>query len=376
METETKKPKTKFSLPLCPVRLVLLAVSAVITGLYFAVRGNENVMSFICRRITRPYHRLAGTVSSWFGFSLAELFYVLLVVFVIAYVIRAVVLLCCQGNRIARLYRTVLTLATGALAFYAGFCVLWGVYYSVSDFSRDSGIEKELVSTEQLQAVTEYFAALATEYRAELPQDSTGELVMDIDGIFSDAETLYDAVCEDYPSLKWLDVKPKAFVLSKALSYINFTGFFFPYTAEANINTDSPDCLIPSTVAHELAHQRGVASEDEANFVAVLASLKSENAVYCYSAALLAYIHLSNALYKADRDLWSEVYATLGTDVQNDIKQNNEYWAKYKTKVSQASETVYTGFLQSYGDDRGLQSYGDCVDLLVAYYYDLAVENR
>lgn len=43
------------------------------------------------------------------------------------------------------------------------------------------------------------------------------------------------------------------------MSRINYTGFFFPYTAEANVNVDSPLCMLPSTIAHELAHQRGVA---------------------------------------------------------------------------------------------------------------------
>ena len=45
-------------------------------------------------------------------------------------------------------------------------------------------------------------------------------------------------------------------------------------------------------VAHELSHQRGVAKEQEANFTAVLASLRYGDPVYCYSASLLAYTHL------------------------------------------------------------------------------------
>ena len=72
------------------------------------------------------------------------------------------------------------------------------------------------------------------------------------------------------------------------MSYTNFTGFFFPFTAEANVNTDFPPALFASTVAHELSHQRGVAKEQEANFTAVLASLYYGDADYCYSSCLLA----------------------------------------------------------------------------------------
>ena len=59
------------------------------------------------------------------------------------------------------------------------------------------------------------------------------------------------------------------------MSYLDFTGFFFPFTAEANVNTDFPGALFASTIAHELSHQRGVAREQEANFTAVLACLNT-----------------------------------------------------------------------------------------------------
>ena len=36
------------------------------------------------------------------------------------------------------------------------------------------------------------------------------------------------------------------------------------------------------------------------------------------------------------------------------------------------SNKVYDGLLKAYGDERGIQSYGTVVDLLVAYYIDRA----
>ena len=71
-------------------------------------------------------------------------------------------------------------------------------------------------------------------------------------------------------------------------------------TGESNVNIDSPACLLPSTVTHELAHQRGIASEQECNFLAVAAATSAEDPAYRYSGYLMGYIHLSNALYRAD----------------------------------------------------------------------------
>ena len=57
-----------------------------------------------------------------------------------------------------------------------------------------------------------------------------------------------------------------------------------------------------------------------------------------------------------------------------DLRANNAYWAQFETPVNTVSDAVYTGFLKSYGQSDGLQTYGKCVDLLIAYYYNIALE--
>ena len=157
-------------------------------------------------------------------------------------------------------------------------------------------------------------------------------------------------------------------VTSGLMSRINFTGVYFPFTSETNINDQAPAVLIPSTIAHELAHQRGIAAEQEANFVAVRACLTSGNDIYAYSGALLAYIYLGNALYETDRDAWTEVYSSLSEEVRADLTANNLYWDQYHTKEAKAAEKVYETSLSSYNQDLGMRSYGACVDLLAADY--------
>ena len=95
------------------------------------------------------------------------------------------------------------------------------------------------------------------------------------------------------------------------MSYLDFTGFFFPLTGEANVNMASPVFLLPSTTQHEIAHQRGVAAEQECNFVAIFSCLNSQYADFRYAGAALGYIYLGNALSRADREAWEEVYYSL-----------------------------------------------------------------
>lgn len=365
-ETENRKLKKLFLQ--CPAAHVILAVSVVVIALYFLLRDNTAVMEAVCRGFVRPYHRIVGSLCSYVSFSVAEALYAALIIWALAYVIRAACLLIKRGGKLLRLYKTAAALLAAVCAFYAGFCLLWGVYYTSAGFARENGIVTRKYSVQELESVTCYFADMCNEYSGMVQRGDSGDFAVSLDEIFDATPTLYKRAEELFPSLSWPETRAKPFLTSKLLSYINFTGFFFPFTAEANINVNSPACLIPSTIAHELAHQRGVAAEDEANFVGIMACLESGNEVYTYSAALLAYIHLGNALYKADNDAWREVYYSLDDTVRADMKGNNEYWDRFETKISQVSDTVYTGFLESYGEDRGLQSYGACVDLLISFY--------
>ena len=149
---------------------------------------------------------------------------------------------------------------------------------------------------------------------------------------------------------------------------MNFTGFYSPYTGESNLNVDSPACLLPANITHELAHQRGIASEQECNFIAIAVSLASGDPVYRYSGLLMGYVHLSNALYRADPDRWQVIRDTLPDTVVADLRQNSAYWAAFEGPVNDAASKVYDSFLKSNGESRGVQSYGTVVDMLMAYY--------
>lgn len=359
---------------LCPVRHCLCLLGLLIIGAYFALRRRTALMLAVSERFVRPCHRALSRLCSRAPFSVAELLIALAVIALSIYIIFSVVRFLQKADRAARLYRFVLTLLTAFSLIYGGFCLLWGIYYYASDFEQQSGIYGVPVSVEQLTAVTRRFTDLVNDYGEHIRRDERGEFSEDPDAVFARASHIYDNVQRSLPCLSGDALTPKRIYFSRIMSYINFTGFFFPFTGEANINVDCPGALIPSTIAHELAHQRGVAEEDEANFAAVLACLESGDDAYAYSACLLAYIHLGNALYRADYDAWAENYQRLSAGVRADLNANSAYWAQFETPVSTVSDSVYTGFLQSYGQSLGLQTYGKCVDLLVAYYYNDAME--
>ena len=370
---ETKRaPKSGLAAiySLCPLGHCLALLSGAVILLHLLTRGDHALMERLSERLIRPMHRSLASLTAYLPFSLAELIITLMVLGNLLYIGRGLLLFLRKKGDRATAYRMLITPLTSVLTIYALFCAMWGPFFYGDDFTTRSGLSETPVSVEELAAVTEYFADLANEYSGLVSRDEQGICSVDRQAVLSRSSNIFDAVEESFPSLAGPDVEAKPIFFSRITSYLDFTGFFFPITGEANVNMDFPPSLFASTVAHEISHQRGVAREEEANFVAVLASLESGDADYVYSAALLAYTHLGNALNEADYDVWLEIYHSLDDFVLMDFAQNRGYWQQFESPVQTVSNTVYEGFLHSYDQHLGLKSYGACVDLLVNYYYD------
>ena len=355
---------------LCPVRHGLLLVSAALILLHLLTRDNYALNRSLSESVVRPLHRALASLNSHVPFSVAEALIALAVAVLLGYLVYQIAALVLRDEKGVRLYRLFVTLLTAPVVVYALFCLLWGVFYYGDDFIAKSGLSREPISVEQLEAVTEHFAQLANEYGDRVSRDDQGVYTVDRQRLLEESPAVYRRLEKEFPCLAGPDIAAKGILCSKVMSAVDFTGFFFPFTAEANVNMDFPPSLLASTIAHELAHQRGVAKEQEANFVAVLACLDYDDPDYIYSAALLAYTHLGNALYRADHAAWERVADSLSEGVRRDFAANRAYWIRYETPVQEISNTVYEGFLYSYDQDLGLRSYGACVDLLVNYYFE------
>ena len=162
--------------------------------------------------------------------------------------------------------------------------------------------------------------------------------------------------------------KVKPVILSEAMSYAHTTGIYTFFTGEANINVNFPDYTIPYTAAHELAHQRGIAREDEANLIAFLVSIESDDDYILYCAYLNMYEYIASALYKADKDLYKQAVSTLSADVRRELVAYNNFFKKYQeSTASKVSNKVNDVYLKAQGTV-GKKSYGMVVDLAVAYF--------
>lgn len=360
---------------LAPVRLGITLLCLLAVALIYALRVDGGAMLWVYEHVTHPYHLFMSKLCSHFAFSAAELVYAAAILGLAAYLLWCVYRLIRFPEKLWQLYRLVLTLAMAGAIFWAGLNVMWTPCYYAPGFAEQSGVDDGPLELEELETVTRWFAALASEYADEVPRDENGACTTDRDSVLDRAAGVFEGAAELYPFLDGEALRPKPIHFSRIMSYLDFTGFFFPMTGEANLNMDSPVFLLPSTSQHEIAHQRGVAMEQECNFVAVLSCLESEYADFRYAGAALAYIYLGNALAGADYEAYTEIYYSLSDTVSADFKAQSAYWDEFRDSAAQkASNTVYDSFLKSNGQELGMQSYGACVNLLVHYYIDEARE--
>lgn len=212
----------------------------------------------------------------------------------------------------------------------------------------------------------------------EVKRDETGLFVPSLSKrqIYREAGLAYANIAEisDNPFIKAsvyhgpVLVKPMPEPLSYLWSYTGITGIYFPFLVESTVNSHvRPDERL-ATVLHEVAHSYGFAREEEANFFSFYAGIHHPDMDFRYAAWLHAYIHVSNALYKEDKNLHNALWESLPPGVQADLRARNIYWDRFEGKVQEVSTQINDFYLKSNGQSSGVKSYGEVVDLILAYY--------
>ena len=325
------------------------------------------------KHIYRLISQLISTISGMVPFSIAEIVVVLFPVMILIMIVRFLYIIRKdKKNRIEKLATEILNvICIGSVLLFC-FTLFAGLNYYRYSFSTYSNLEIKASTVEELYALTESLATEANELRAQVPE-------VDKDGVFQlsestyevakDASEAYKLLAKEYPVLTGSHAAPKPVFFSKLMSSTEITGVFFPFTMEANVNTDVPDYSIPSTMLHELAHLRGFMREDEANYLAYLAGMESDNVELKYSSTMLALVIAGNALYEQNPDLYFRIRDMYSEEVQKDIRANSAYWLQYDdTAVSAMSNKINDTYLKANNQADGVKSYGRMLDLLLANY--------
>jgi hypothetical protein len=161
--------------------------------------------------------------------------------------------------------------------------------------------------------------------------------------------------------------RAKTPLLTAWYEWTGTAGFYFPFTAEANLRAGIPAVDHPKMLSHELAHQRGVARESEANFWGYVTAANSPEPLARYSAFVFAQRQLLAILLRQDRQTAAAIARERLPGVQRDIDDSRRYWASFRGRGTELGRSVNNAYLRTNRVEGGVQDYSMVSMLLVAY---------
>ena len=150
------------------------------------------------------------------------------------------------------------------------------------------------------------------------------------------------------------------------MSYTGILGYYNPFTAEAQYNSELPATSLAFTLAHESAHQLGFAREQEANFIGYLIGKNSKNSALKYSTdlfvlkSLLAYINRNDPTFR--KYIISNYSTKMKIDRQNDI----DFIKTHQSFLVAVFDVTNNLFLKS-NQQEGNITYSYFTEILIKY---------
>ena len=277
---------------------------------------------------------------------------------------------------VAELLRLVVTAGVGVAIFYAA----WGLNYARLDLEVRLGWEGLAAPVAQAEATEELakFAGDLVEATNAAYREATATPDLGVpSGADLDLAALDRALDSGYVrAAALLGAEPgfsaprgpaKPVLASDLMSRLGVSGVYFPWTGEANYNRLVPRAQLPLVIAHEKAHQRGIASEDEANFVGYVASALADDPYARYSGLLFAQRQLLFELQERDPERAEALLDRRLPGVQRDVDAAREFWARYEGPLREVQTRSNDTYLKLNGVEEGVASYDRSAELILLF---------
>lgn len=294
-------------------------------------------------------------VSVIFPFAIGDLIYAILIAFLI--------------YKLVKFYRIRITLnkqhriivplqvLNFFLVLYIIFKIVWGLNYSRPSVSTALKIGNEKYSVKELVLLGDYFVKKTNDLKPKQNKIP----VYTINELETKSALAYKLMENKNPLFRYSNPCLKSVLSPYLVSKAGIEGYYAPLSGEANINMNLPDFVKPYVSCHEIAHQLGIAYEDEANLLGYLTANNSPDVNYQYSAnyEMLRYI-LFEIKMKSPDD-YKILHDKLSPQILADFKTEKEFWKKYNGQMFGYLDTAFDSFLKLNNQQKGIDSYQDIV---------------
>ena len=319
--------------------------------------------------VYQTIRRAISAVTSIVAFSCAELIFYVLALVIPALLLWRILQLIFRKIGWKCLVKTVASVLLMGAILLNLFYITWGFNYFRAPLSVRMGLSITTRSVGELESFVWNTAREAKQLRETLPENELGVFMPleDSQAILNALPAAYAALNAEYPAFQPDPTRAKKILWSRGLSWQGIAGIYIGLTAEPNINADQPPLLLYHAAAHEMAHQTGIASENETEFTAYLACIHASDPCVRYSGLINALILSGNALYKADSEAYLRITSTYGEAIWRDLENYDAYWSAFDGEVQESADKRNDAYLKHNSQQSGILSYGEAVDLMLAY---------
>ncbi len=291
-------------------------------------------------------------------FAMGDVIYVLVVAYILYAIFKSAKQIYHSTHKWIETLKQLLKGCICILAFYITFQLSWGLNYVRPAINQTLNIEANYYTIEDLQLLTELLS-----HKIALLDSNVV-----LNGRQNNHQTLTEIAIDDYktfrkkyPQFNYSIKSVKPSLSSYTLSKFGVEGYFNPFTGEANINRMLPEFTLPFTYAHEIAHQIGIAKEDEANLLAYLSGIESHNTSTKYAAYFAGLTYILFELYKADSEEFSKAYDKTPKIFKTDLKIEQDFWRKHNSSLFGYMTSVLDAYLKFNKQESGIKSYREVV---------------
>ncbi len=363
--TSTKPSKNKsFRFPTKYVVLIIIFVLSV--TLHIATRFSTKLSDFFNFGISNIIRGTLARITSILPFSLGETILIILPLIMVILIVSVIFDLFSEQTFSKVLFK----LSSLIVALYALFALSMAPAYGTSTADHLFNVNCTALTKDELKKAASILVQNINELtdNVEFNYGSFSKMNLNFDELSGKLVNAYDKLESKYKFINNFSSRLKPIALSEPMTYTHISGVYSYYTGESNINTNFPDYTIPFTSAHEMAHQRGFARENEANFVAFLVCSESEDPYIRYSGFLNMFEYITNSLYSLSQEDYYDLFYSLDIRVRCEMAEYGKFFEKYRdSTASKVSGTLNDNYLKSQGIEEGEKSYGMVVDLAASY---------
>lgn len=315
----------------------------------FSLTHSEGFLVFYIRHMFAPLQQFRSWLFNGLPFSAGDVVYLLLALLLLLIVTRLVYFLFTFRKNLQDLKTEALRFLLFPSIVYFLFLLLWGGNYARKPLSANWDLSTLTWDTAALIHLNEELVQQMNELQGGVIRYTS----------LKNTNKLANALFHQRYGDKLAVMKVKPTSLGYMLNYLGIQGYYNPLSGEAQFNRFIPPFMHPFVVSHEMAHQAGIAAEDDANLLAYVLGSESDIPAFRYSACFNVFLYAYSDLKARDSVIAHQIYDKLNIQSKNDMDTLREMNKKYRSRFRRFTSSLYDEYLRIHGQRDGINTYND-----------------